>query len=68
MTSPFEIAEIVGGPWDGATFYRRGDQFPSTLPLPRGGVLFLYVAGIGRMGNPVYRFVGRFETRMEVVR
>jgi len=44
------------------------DQFPSTLPLPRAGVLFLYVAGIGRMGNPVYRFMGRFETNLEVVR
>lgn len=68
MTSPFEIAEIVGGPWDGAIFQRRGQKFPDNLPLPRNGALFLYVAGIGRLGNPVYRFVGRFETRMEVVR
>jgi hypothetical protein len=68
MTSPFEIAEIVGGPWDGATFERRGEAFPDNLPLPRNGVLFLYVAGIGRLGNPVYRFMGRFDFTMEVVR
>jgi hypothetical protein len=68
MTSPFEIAEIVGGPWDGATYRRVGERFPDQLPLPRNGVVFLYVAGMGHMGNPVYRFMGRFETKLEAVR
>lgn len=67
MTSPFEVAELIGGPWDGGQYARRGDRFPRELPFTKSGVVFLYVAEMGRLGNVVYRFVGRFQTKMEAI-
>ena len=66
MTSPFELAQFVGGPLDGTTYERRGAQFPRRLEMPVGRYVELYVAGIGRMGNVVYRHKGRLS--VEAVR
>ena len=66
MTSPFELAQFVGGPLDGTTYERRGSQFPRRLEMPVGRYVELDVAGIGRMGNVVYRHKGRIS--VEVLR
>lgn len=59
MTSPFEVAELVGGPLDGLVYERRGDRFPKRLPMSVNGYVEMYVARFGRMGNVVYRYAGR---------
>ena len=59
MTSPFEVAELIGGPLDGSLYQRRGDRFPKRLPMSFDGYVELYVAQIGRLGNVVYRYRGR---------
>lgn len=59
MTSPFKTAEFVGGPLDGATYERRSGKFPRRLPVQVNRYVELYVAGIGRHGNVVYRHKGR---------
>ena len=59
MTSPFNIAELVGGPLDGLVYERRSKRFPKRLPMRVGRYVELYVARLGRLGNVVYRHVGR---------
>lgn len=59
MTSPFEQAELVGGPLDGLVYERRGERFPKRLPMSCNGYVEMYVARFGRMGNVVYRYAGR---------
>lgn len=66
MTSPFKTAEFVGGPLDGTNYERRNDKFPTRLPIQIGRYVELYVAGIGRLGNVVYRHKGRLS--VEAVR
>ena len=66
MTSPFRRAEFVGGPLDGKAYERRGDKFPRRLEMPVGRYVELYVAGLGRLGNVVYRHKGRIS--LEAVR
>ena len=68
MTSPFSTAEMVGGPWDGATYERRGKTFPLRLTMRAEGVTYLYEAGMGRLGSPVYRLVAWFLTGLEIVK
>lgn len=64
MTSPFEVAQFVGGPLDGSLYERRGSQFPQRLEMPVGRYVELYVAGIGRMGGVVYRYRGRISVEV----
>jgi hypothetical protein len=59
MTSPFKVAEFVGGPLDGTTYERRDEKFPRRLPIQVGNYVELYVARIGRLGNVIYRYAGR---------
>jgi hypothetical protein len=59
MTSPFEKAEFLGGPLDGQAYERRGGLWPRRLEMPVGQYVHLYVAGLGRLGQVVYRHRGR---------
>jgi hypothetical protein len=59
MTSPFKVAEFVGGPLDGTTYERRDEKFPRRLPIQVGRYVELYVARLGRLGNVIYRYAGR---------
>jgi hypothetical protein len=59
MTSPFEVAEFLGGPLDGHTYQRRASQWPRRLEMPVNGYVHMYVAGLGRLGQVVYRHRGR---------
>jgi hypothetical protein len=59
MTSPFEKAEFLGGPLDGQAYERRGGLWPRRLEMSVGQYVHLYVAGLGRLGQVVYRHRGR---------
>lgn len=64
MTSPFRVAELVGGPLDGLVYERRGDRFPRRLPMAVNGYVELYVAEMGRLGNVIYRHRGRLSVEV----
>lgn len=64
MTSPFETAEFIGGPLDGQAYERRGVLWPQRLELPVNGHVYMYVAGLGRLGQVVYRHRGRISVEV----
>ncbi len=64
MKSPYDSAEFLGGPLDGKADERRGGQWPRRLEMPVDGYVHLYVAGMGRLGQVVYRHRGRVATEV----
>jgi hypothetical protein len=64
MTSRSDSAEFLGGPLDGQVYERRGGLWPRRLEMPVGGYVHLYVAGLGRLGQVVYRHRGRVATEV----